>query len=242
MSMRIVFILLFCFPFFTIAQTITILDSIIVKKKHQDVVALNIEMSFPITDSALIRINKVPRPVVSDPVVTHSLSYGNEKFNVGLIFIVENANGQMIPLSSYPGYPGFNPVLSKQYSLDNENIVHDDCAESRCVWDEENASAYYKKICCDSLRFYDNQSLVLSHSDTLLRLYPLLFDNKLQPGQYKLYLYYYYNPTNCISNVSEEKLMKDYYGELFSNKVTLIVEDCPVKWWEFWKKKGKFGQ
>lgn len=236
----VLILLLFCLPYCVIGQTIRIMDSLIIKKFNHDAVAIDVALTFPITHNLPLRINKMPRYVVSDPVVSYSLVQGNNNHNVGLIYLVEDQKGRIMPLTSYPGYPGFFPILSNPGSLHEKNSSQSDCLEKRFLLNEENMKSYYKNVSCDSIEYYDNQSLILSHPDTLIRIYPILSEKKLTPGQYKFYLYYCYKTKNGVfSNDSEAKQMENYYGEMFSNKVVLIIEDRPVRWWEFWRRRAR---
>ena len=239
--MRVVFIIIsFCLLSCVNGQTIRIMDSLIVKKSHQDAVTLNIPLSIPRIITTPLLVNKMPRYVVSDPVVSNALTRGINNSNVGLVYVVENLNGQIIPLSSCPGYPGYMPILPNPDSKDEYSNTHNDCTERRCVLDEDRMKVFLKDVRCDSLKNYDNQSLVLFHSDTVIRIFPLLFDKKLLPGQYKFYLYYCYTTDTTSPSCAGEKTQTEiFYGEIFSNKVDLIVEDRPLRWWQFWRRKSK---
>lgn len=241
MTMRAVLVLIsFCLLSCVNGQEIRIIDSLIVKKYHQDAVAIDVALSIPRNSINPLLINKIPRYVVSDPVVSNALTLGLDNYNVGLVYIVENMNGQIIPLSSYPGFPGYIPVLPNPDSKDEYNNSHNNCTERRCVLDEDKMKILYKNVCCDSLEYYDDQSLVLFHSDTVIHLFPLLNEKKLVPGQYKFYLYYCYK-TNItfLPDAGEKTQMEYFYGKVLSNKIDLIVEDRPVSWWEFWRRRNK---
>ncbi len=105
--------------------------------------------------------------------------------------------------------------------------------------DEQNMTTYSKLISCDSLVYYDDCQLVISHSDTTLTLYAILQTERLKPGKYTIYLYYSFKEDEKLSSVSKSNQITSFYGVIVSNKVDLIVEDCLAKWWKKWRRKAK---
>ena len=185
---RFIFVLLLTWPLFGTGQTITIVDTLITKSIHQDVVAINVSMSFPLSEEKRLCIHKIHKHIVTDPLVTDELERGENTQDVGLIFVLEDNSGHIIHMPTYPGYPGFLPILSQPTLIPEDDGK--DCYERRVFVDEQNMATYSKLISCDSLVYYDDSQLVISHPDTTLTLYAILQAEKLEQGRYKIYLYY----------------------------------------------------
>lgn len=234
---RFIFVLLLTWPLFGTGQTITIVDTLITKSIHQDVVAINVSMSFPLSEEKRLCIHKIHKHIVTDPLVTDELERGENTQDVGLIFVLEDNSGHIIHMPTYPGYPGFLPILSQPTLIPEDDGK--DCYERRVFVDEQNMATYSKLISCDSLVYYDDSQLVISHPDTTLTLYAILQAEKLEQGRYKIYLYYSFKEVKELSSVSKSNQITSFYGVIVSNKVDLIVEDYPCKWWKKWRRKAK---
>lgn len=220
----------------TMAQEIRIIDSVIVRKECQETLSLDVEFSFPKVNQKPLLLRRIHNYVVSDPVVVRSIMQDGAKYNVGLIYVVETLEGQIVPLSSYPGYPGYCPVLSDSGFMLSKN----NCFEKRCSFSEGNMKLQYKDVPCDSLHYYDDESLLLYHADTVVHLFPVLSEKILQPGRYKFYFYYCYNAIDdTLFDSFNGQQIHIIQGEIISNKVDLIVEGYPGKWWKKWKRKAK---
>ena len=79
---------------------------------------------------------------------------------------------------------------------------------------------------------YIEKNQITINKDTILNVYPLINweHYNLEAGEYSLYLMY--RDTTMASDSFFKRPL------IISNKVCLIVEDCPVKWWMFWKRKN----
>lgn len=135
----------------------------------------------------------------------------------GLSFFLENTEGDIV---YNKGLTLVNPVHPEKQT----DVVVPVVDKDRKIKTTHMKKTDYKK--------YIEKNQITINKDTILNVYPLINweHYNLEAGEYSLYLMY--RDTTMASDSFFKRPL------IISNKVCLIVEDCPVKWWMFWKRKN----
>jgi len=209
-----------------------ILDTLVIHNPSEhDVLKLDVKFHLSSFDSDTLFLWGIGRHIDSWSNLIDALELGCRGWeNACLQFIIEDGFGEMQRIKYFEPLSTYSSWTCEKRALRRRRLV-----------DEETLRVYYKVFKTDEevKKYDDNLSymLAMTNPDTVFSVFPILSDHistvELKPGRYKLYLYYsFLNPTN-------EKQNKQFYGTMISNKVDLIVEDRPTKWWEFWRRKSK---
>ena len=209
-----------------------ILDTLVIHNPSEhDVLKLDVKIHLSSFDSDTLFFWGVGRYIDSWFYLIDALELGSRgSENVGLQFIIEDSVGEMQRIKY------FEPLISYSCWACEKRAIR-----RRRIVDDVRLRVYNKVFKTDEeLKAYDEKRsymLAMTDLDTVFSVFPILSDHistvGLKPGKYKLYLYYsFLNPTN-------EKSSKQFYGTMISNKVDLIVEDRPLRWWQFWRRKSK---
>jgi len=217
---KIIIILIFHFlPMFIYCQTLfevnlLITDTIIVikksKKEHKYAIKVNAEINIPNLQDTLFFYN-FNRYVPS----SFFLSDRYKETSVGLIFIIEDKNHQIIsPRFTHNSYAN----EKDETRINNSRIFV-----------SSKQKIKYKQLNKEEQHSYDKAKYVISSEKQSLGLYPIFYYrsgtfniyHNLPKGEYYLYFAYsnYYIPPSNICD--GDKLFKGYF---VSNKVKLIVE------------------
>lgn len=234
---------LFCLPLattnaqdrLTMEGRITILDSVVVKKYDNEAVKLNVKLEVSQRDlTILYHFNRFVNSSSEYPALK---KLGKQPKDSGLIYIIEDEDGHYIDTWIRPGMISCERVEdeSRYYS-------------SRWVVDTSNMKVSFSYIDEYSLREdFDLAKIVVTGGNAFLSVYPMMLNDnivtrdELKPGKYKLFLFYSLQEDSGsrLLNETRSPSIPVFYGTMFSNKVDLIVEDRPVRWWEFWKRRTK---
>ena len=214
--------------------SMTILDSVIVKKYNTDAVELNVRLSFPQADSVILY--HFPEFVNSDDVYSFYKEHKTYPFDCGLIYTIEDENGKYVDA-------GYRECFVSCENIEDETKYYN----SRWLLNKCSLKAELTQFMdSSSIEEYDMGRITVFHHDTIVKLYPLILkgnhieasDESLEPGRYKLFLFYY------LKNDSKAKMHDRsieytghvFFGTMLSNQVELIIEEPTRTWWQFFKK------
>lgn len=199
---------------------LTILDSIVVKKRCADAVRLDIRISFLTEDTVtLYQFNKYVNDlsiVVRDSIQTlgtydaatkHNMSFGNQ----GLFYIIEDENGNQVKAG-----------LSDMFI----SYVEEPKGTSLVFVDEKKLKIRYEKTDdANKVMEYDMAKTIVPVGGLVTTVYPMIV-NKLKRGRYKLFLCYSQGENIAYEQFdsSHSNSEKVFHGVLVSNKIELIVK------------------
>ena len=199
---------------------LTILDSIVVKKRCADAVRLDIRISFLTEDTVtLYQFNKYVNDlsiVVRDSIQTlgiydaatkHNMSFGNQ----GLFYIIEDENGNQVKAG-----------LSDMFI----SYVEEPKGTSLVFVDDKKLKIRYEKTDdANKVMEYDMAKTIVPVGGLVTTVYPMIV-NKLKRGRYKLFLCYSQGENIAYEQFdsSHSNSEKVFHGVLVSNKIELIVK------------------
>ncbi len=203
------------------AGNIEIKDSVVIKKKKQDVIRLNIKISCVDCKSHKCYFYNFHKMVPSIPFVNSSeLLNKYRDSSVGLNYIIEDYKGNIVLAKEnlYPSYVDFKDEITS--TLKNPLI---DTNKLKLVHRIKNANVARNSIL---------SKLILDREEKSLIVYPLLkIYHDLSRGEYFLYLFYSFNsavemspPTFGIWDANKPCDKNIFRGTISSNKIKLIVE------------------
>ena len=219
----------------TMDGKITILDSVVVKKYDEEAVKLNIQLEISKKDSTILyHFNKFINSSSEYPALK---KWGKRPKNSGLIYIIEDEDGNCIDTWIRQGMISCERVEdeSRYYS-------------SRWMVDTTNMKAFFSYIEDNALReVFDLAEIIVEGGNAVLCVYPMMLNNTifssddLKPGKYKLFLFYSMQEEigSHIINEMRSPSTVVFSGTMLSNKIDLIVEDRPIRWWEFWRRRAR---
>lgn len=212
---------IFSLPVFsqTVAEsngTMTILDTIVVKKSCQSAVKLNVRISLDHDEPILLP--RFYEFVNSDGLysVIERDGLGDFVGNYGLTYVVVDSNGDFV---------------STGYSRPFESFVRieDEERHRNCRWvvRKRSLKARFKWIKDDEKRAeMDKSELCVNGADTVVAVYPIILQKKdspaasgetLEPGVYRLFLFYSFKKDDI-------RQRNVFTGYMKSNEIRLIVE------------------
>ncbi len=203
----------------TIAEekgTMTILDTIVVKKSCQSAVKLNVRIS--LNHDEPVVLPRFYEFVNSDGL--YSLierdGLGNFVGNYGLTYVVVDSNGDFVST-------GYSRVLASFDRIEDEERFYN----SRWVVRRRSLKARFKWIKDDVERAeMDKSELYINSADTVVAVYPIILQKKdspmasgetLEPGEYRLFLFYSFKH----DDIRQRNVFKGY---MKSNEVRLIIK------------------
>lgn len=214
---------------------LTILDSVVVKKYNEEAVKLNIRLEISQQDSTILFFfNKF---VNSSSEFQALKILGRKPKNSGLIYIIEDEYGHCIDTWIRTG------MISCERVEDETRYY-----SSRWIVDTTSMKVYFSYIDDNALRKeFDLAKIVVTGGNAVLCVYPMMLDSsiytkdELKPGRYKIFLFYSFQEDRLFRFFDEMWSLSTpvFMGTLVSNKVDLIVEDRPVRWWEFWRRRSQ---
>lgn len=195
-----------------------ITDTVVVKKRHQQAVELNVHISFPTEDTVFLhRFHEnifTQGMTVSIDSVSHNAYDALQQFHhlnfvsFGLEYILEDKEGNQILAS---------PPFMAMYSCDrieDETKLYD----SRWIVNKKNMKVQFKWIEDNLERNEIDYKTIIVNGETDIKVYPMI-TKKLEPGKYKLFLFY-----SIGNNIFEKTSNYAFSGLLLSNKIDLIVK------------------
>lgn len=197
--------------------TMTILDSIVVKKRCQTAVKLNVRLSLDMEKPLVLP--RFYEYVNSDGLYSVIEKGGLNDFigNYGLSYVVVDGNGDYVKT----GYPRVS--FASFEKLEDEARFYD----SRWVVDKRRLKARHEWIKDDAERArMDKAELFVHSSDTIVTVYPIILQDKeltnisgegLKPGKYRLFLFYSFQKDDI-------RHRNIFSGYMKSNEVTLIIK------------------
>lgn len=203
----------------TVAETkgtMTILDTIVVKRTCQSAVKLNVRISLDHDEPILLP--RFYEFVNSDGL--YSLierdGLGNFVGNYGLTYVVVDSNGDFVST-------GYSRVLASFDRIEDEERFYN----SRWVVRKRSLKARFKWIKDDEERAeMDKSELYVNSADTVVAVYPIILQKKdssmasgeiLEPGEYRLFLFYSFKH----DDIRQRNVFKGY---MKSNEVRLIIK------------------
>lgn len=197
--------------------SLQILDTVVIKKRNQEAIELNVHISFPTNDTVILHRFKEFVYTNATRISCDSINYGIyeavEKLNpnslgsFGLEYIIENEDGEQL----LAGPREFTMVSCD--NIEDETRFY----ESRWIVDKKRLKTHFKWIKDKKQRLEIASPSLIVNGDTTVTVYPML--GKLHPGKYKLYLYY-----SIDDKIFEETSKRAFHGLMLSNKIDLIVK------------------
>ena len=205
----------------SVLGTITILDSVVIKRHNKDAVELNVRLSFPQTDSVVL--SRFYEYVHSDGLYSLIKDDGmNPLGDCGLTYAIEDENGNYIST-------GYNQLV--MVSCEN---VKDESDFYDKVWNVNKRSLKAKRVLPKEgeKAKLSMSKLVVCHNDTIVKLYPIILDNRnffgsrtpYPPGKYKLFLFY--SQEDKYNALENDKQLGEHVfrGSMVSNKIDIIIK------------------
>lgn len=187
--------------------TLSILDSCVHYNLQFDAVRIAVELNNQ-SDRNLFFID-FKRHIDVDPFSCNEFTvsdYQNGKRNNGLVYFVENDEGEIVECNKVLVSPVDENLEKRKYHVLDESCLKYQDSDYRMV---ENP---YEKAPRGKSVF---ESFLL-----------IKYNHYLPPGHYKVFLAYSFNGETTL-NIWDSCI---YRGALLSNKVDLIVEDRPARW------------
>lgn len=202
-----------------LSGSLTILDSIVVKKRCKDAVELNIHISFPteeavtlykfnenVDDIAIIVRNQNKDYGVYDAVAELNWSPGN----LGLFYVIEDEDGKQIKT-------GFSDMFA--------SYVDDNPKTSLKLVNKKKLKVYLEKTeDANRIMEYDMAKNIVPVDGISLKVYPMIV-RKLKRGHYKIFLCYSQGKETVFEHFDTSRNKNEivFYGVMVSNKIDLIV-------------------
>ena len=196
--------------------SIVIDDTVIYKRKHQDVVKLNVTITNEdVNEDSIIFENFfkiVPsNPFYYDPEPISESSKGNCN-NDALFFIIESTNHQIIRANN--SHLIQNAIFSDIDSYHSRTMVLD------------TLYLKYQQKCIQSTS--DDNILILKKKRQIIVYADISRYYYLTKGKYYIFLYYCNIFNSSITNIHTgtkiSKHKNKFYGTVISNKITLIIK------------------
>lgn len=196
--------------------TMTILDTIVVKKPCQSAVKLNVRISLN-HDNPII-LPRFYEFVNSDGLysVIERDGLGDFVGNYGLTYVVVDSNGDFVST-------GYSRVLASFDRIEDEERFRN----CRWVVRKRSLKARFKWIKDDVERIeMDKSELCVNSADTIVAVYPIVLKKKdspmasgetLEPGEYRLFLFYSFKHDDM-------RQRNVFTGYMKSNEIRLIVK------------------
>ena len=224
MKKRYLIVLLFVvlpLPIFsqTVAETegtMTILDTIVVKKPCQSAVKLNVRISLDHDEPILLP--RFYEFVNSDGLysVIERDGLGDFVGNYGLTYVVVDSNGDFVSTGYSRPFESFVRIEDEERHRNCRWVVRKRSLKARFKWikdDEERTEM-------------DKSELCVNGADTVVAVYPIILQKKdspsasgetLEPGVYRLFLFYSFKKDDI-------RQRNVFTGYMKSNEIRLIVE------------------
>lgn len=197
--------------------SIQILDTVVVKKRNKEAIELNVHISFPTNDTVILHRFKEFVYTQATTITIDSVKYGvfeaieklnpNDLGSFGLEYIIEDEAGNQI----LAGPREF--VMASFDKIEDETRFYN----SRYIVDKKRLKIHFKWIKDGKQRHEIDYPTLIVNGDATVKVYPMV--GKLQPGKYKLYLFY-----SIGDKIFEETSERAFHGLLLSNKIDLIVK------------------
>ena len=206
---------------FVAQGSMTILDSVVIKKHNKDAIELSVRLSFPEADSVVL--SHFYEYVNSDGLYSLIKDDGvNPLGDCGLTYAIEDENGNYIST-------GYNQLV--MVSCEN---VKDESDFYDKVWKVNKRSLKAKRVLPkeDEKEKLSMSKLVVCHNDTIVKLYPIILDNRnffgsrtpYPPGKYKLFLFYSQEDEHNILEKNKRPGEHVFKGSMVSNKIDIIIK------------------
>lgn len=196
--------------------TLSILDSCVHYNLQFDAVRIAVELNNQ-TGRNLFFVD-FKRHINVDPFSCDEFTvsdYQNGKKNNGLVYFVENDEGEIVGCDKVLVTPVDENLEKRKYHVLDESCLKYQDSDYRMVENPYEEAPRGKRVF---------ESFLL-----------LKYNHYLPPGHYKVFLAYSFTGETSL-NIWDSCI---YKGSLLSNKVDLIVEDYPCKWWKKWRRKVK---
>ena len=196
--------------------TLSILDSCVHYNLQFDAVRIAVELNNQ-SDRNLFFID-FKRHIDVDPFSCNEFTvsdYQNGKRNNGLVYFVENDEGEIVECNKVHVSPVDENLEKRKYHVLDESCLKYQDSDYRMVENLYEEAPRGKRVL---------ESFLL-----------IKYNHYLPPGHYKVFLAYSFTGETSL-NIWDSCI---YRGSLLSNKVDLIVEDHPAKWWKKWRRKAK---
>lgn len=198
---------------------LTILDSIVVKKRCKDAVELNIHISFPTEEAVTLyqfneNVNDIVISVrnqnkdygVYDAVEELNMSLGSR----GLFYVIEDGDGNQIKA-------GHSEMFA--------SYIDDNPKTSLVLVDKKKLKVYYEKTeDANRIKEYDMAKTIVPVGGISLKVYPMIV-RELKRGLYKIFLCYSQGKETVYEHFDTTRNKNEivFYGVMVSNKIDLIV-------------------
>lgn len=203
----------------TVAETegtMTILDTIVVKKPCQSAVKLNVRISLDHDEPILLP--RFYEFVNSDGLysVIERDGLGDFVGNYGLTYVVVDSNGDFVSTGYSRPFESFVRIEDEERYRNCRWVVRKRSLKARFKWikdDEKRAEM-------------DKSELCVNGADTVVAVYPIILQKKdspsasgetLEPGVYRLFLFYSFKKDDI-------RQRNVFTGYMKSNEIRLIVE------------------
>lgn len=204
----------------SVLGTITILDSVVIKRHNKDAVELNVRLSFPQTDSVVL--SRFYEYVNSDGLYSLIKDDGmNPLGDCGLTYAIEDEDGNYVDT-------GYHQVMVSSENVEDESLFY------AKEWKVNKRSLKAKRVLPKEgeKAKLSMSKLVVCHNDTIVKLYPIILDNRnffgsrtpYPPGKYKLFLFY--SQEDKYNALENDKQLGEHVfrGSMVSNKIDIIIK------------------
>ena len=208
--------------------SIEIKDTILIKRKKDETIKVNVSFIRRINDSLTINIFGFRKYLHSAPFLIDSLSFINfEKSKSGLIYCIENTSGIIQP-AKFPPFISFKKIkdeikyMNSYYAVNEKRLK----IKRKHLKDKDAVSCLQKNIEIEN-----------NKNELNLYVFPLLdIYHDLPKGEYYLYLLYAFNNYNYNYNEIDFKPSQNLWGKnkpfshdnstgfIESNKVKFVIE------------------
>ena len=204
----------------SVLGTITILDSVVIKRHNKDAVELNVRLSFPQTDSVVL--SRFYEYVNSDGLYSLIKDDGvNPLGDCGLTYAIEDEDGNYVDT-------GYHQVMVSSENVEDESLFY------AKEWKVNKRSLKAKRVLPKEgeKAKLSMSKLVVCHNDTIVKLYPIILDNRnffgsrtpYPPGKYKLFLFYSQEDEHNILEKNKRPGEHVFKGSMVSNKIDIIIK------------------
>ena len=204
----------------SVLGTITILDSVVIKRHNKDAVELNVRLSFPQTDSVVL--SRFYEYVNSDGLYSLTKDDGmNPLGDCGLTYAIEDEDGNYVDT-------GYHQVMVSSENVEDESLFY------AKEWKVNKLSLKAKRVLPKEgeKAKLSMSKLVVCHNDTIVKLYPIILDNRnffgsrtpYPPGKYKLFLFYSQEDEHNILEKNKRPGEHVFKGSMVSNKIDIIIK------------------
>ena len=204
----------------SVLGTMTILDSVVIKRHNKDAVELNVRLSFPQTDSVVL--SRFYEYVNSDGLYSLIKDDGmNPLGDCGLTYAIEDEDGNYVDT-------GYHQVMVSSENVEDESLFY------AKEWKVNKRSLKAKRVLPKEgeKAKLSMSKLVVCHNDTIVKLYPIILDNRnffgsrtpYPPGKYKFLLFY--SQEDKYNALENDKQLGEHVfrGSMVSNKIDIIIK------------------